>query len=291
MKIIDPHVHVAPDVADRCIDSITLAKRGLQAGYKGIVYKSPASETATMAALTESVVPEVHGWGAITLNDTVGGLNPTAVESMFTVRGTTGRHTGRVVWMPTRCAINHIEVLGGDPARAVHLWEDGVGSRARPELYEVMEIIAAHNGSLATGHLAPAELPDLVAIAQDRGVERIIVTHVDSTSTSVPLDMQVELAARGCYMEHSYAGLVVGRENMKGLWFAKSKTVSFDQMLASIRRIGPEKTILSTDQGHVELGDPIEGMTDFIQRCRDAQIADEDIERMVYTNSYELFEG
>ena len=46
-----------------------------------------------------------------------------------------------------------------------------------PELLEVVDAIVETDSTLATGHLGPQETMDLVDIAVDRGVKRIVITH------------------------------------------------------------------------------------------------------------------
>src|SRR5689334_1405198 len=90
----DTHVHVAPDVMERRIDDVTLARRFAAVGLAGFVLKSHYVPTAERAEVVRGVVPGVEALGALTLNGSVGGLNPVAVEIA-------GRQGARVVWLPT----------------------------------------------------------------------------------------------------------------------------------------------------------------------------------------------
>src|ERR1043166_3000370 len=95
----DLQVHVAPDVIERRIDDIDLAKEFLACGLKGFVLKSHYFPTAERAKGVYKAVPGIHAFGAIPLNHSVGGLNPVAVELA-------GRSGNKVVWMPTVDAAN-----------------------------------------------------------------------------------------------------------------------------------------------------------------------------------------
>src|ERR1700691_4525313 len=92
-------VHVAPGVIERRIDDIDLAHEFLKHGLKGFVLKSHYLPTAERAQVVTKAVPGIQAFGAITLNHSVGGLNPVAVEL-------SGRSGAKIVWMPTVDAAN-----------------------------------------------------------------------------------------------------------------------------------------------------------------------------------------
>src|SRR5712691_5054463 len=76
----DLQVHVAPDVIARRIDDLDLAKEFLARGLKGFVLKSHYFPTAERAKVVSKAVPGIAAYGATTLNHSVGGLNPVALE-------------------------------------------------------------------------------------------------------------------------------------------------------------------------------------------------------------------
>src|SRR5579859_2767261 len=113
---IDLHVHVGPDVIPRRVDDIDLAREFQRHRLGGFVIKSHYVPTAVQAATVSRVVPDVRVAGAITLNHSVGGLNPAALE-------VAARLGARLVWMPTVDAANEWtgrrpDSPGGSPAPA-----------------------------------------------------------------------------------------------------------------------------------------------------------------------------
>src|SRR5215813_11017613 len=76
----DVHIHVAPDVMRRRIDDLTLAKQFADVGMAGFVLKSHYVPTAERAEVVRRAYPGFDALGAITLNASVGGMNPIAVE-------------------------------------------------------------------------------------------------------------------------------------------------------------------------------------------------------------------
>ena len=77
----DLQVHVAPDVIERRIDDVDLAKEFLSKGLSGFVLKSHYFPTAERAQVVCRAVPGIKAYGAITLNHSIGGLNPSPSNS------------------------------------------------------------------------------------------------------------------------------------------------------------------------------------------------------------------
>src|ERR1700726_4852234 len=94
---IDIHVHAAPDSTPRSIDAIDVARLAKSRGMRGLVLKNHYEPTASLAYIVRKEVPGIEVFGGISLDLTVGGVNPAAVEWMTMVKG----GYGRVVWMPT----------------------------------------------------------------------------------------------------------------------------------------------------------------------------------------------
>ena len=102
--VIDIHVHADPDSVPRSIDAIDLARLAKDRGMRALVLKSHWEPTASMAYLVRKAVPGIEIFGGIDLNRSVGGVNPTAVERMASIKG----GWGRVVWMPTFDSENQV---------------------------------------------------------------------------------------------------------------------------------------------------------------------------------------
>src|SRR6202795_534995 len=94
---IDMHAHSDPDGVPRKIDAVDLARLAKERGMRAIVLKNHYEPTASLAYIVRKEVPGIEVFGGISLDLTVGGVNPAAVEWMTKVRG----GYGRVVWLPT----------------------------------------------------------------------------------------------------------------------------------------------------------------------------------------------
>src|SRR5271157_1394619 len=113
----DLQVHVAPDVIERRIDDIDLAHEFLKRKLKGFVLKSHYFPTAERAKVVTKAVPGIQAFGAITLNHSVGGLNPVALEIA-------GRSGNKIVWMPTVDAENETAGRVGGPNKKLPFWAE-----------------------------------------------------------------------------------------------------------------------------------------------------------------------
>src|SRR5262249_29418235 len=100
---IDPHVHSGPSIAPRGVDHLELARQASAAGFAAVVTKDHDYSGVMTAALIANHHPELRTkvYSSIVLNNVVGGFNPYAVEH-------TAAMGGKVVWMPTLAAENHL---------------------------------------------------------------------------------------------------------------------------------------------------------------------------------------
>lgn len=102
---IDLHVHANPDLYARPFDEIEIAQKARGAGYRGVLFKSHHTTNADRAYILNKLVDGVRVFGNITLNQTVGGINPQAVYAAAKLGVTE-------VKMPTVHAAHHIRIMG-----------------------------------------------------------------------------------------------------------------------------------------------------------------------------------
>jgi hypothetical protein len=279
----DLHVHVAPDVIGRRIDDIDLAHEFLARGLKGFILKSHYVPTAERAKVVTKAVPGISAFGAITLNHSVGGLNPVAVEIA-------GRSGCKLVWMPTVDAENEIAGLPTGGHKNLPFWAEiqrelGAMGISPPRMRVIdeagrlvspvrtcLELICRHDMILATGHLGRDEIFALVKGGKEMGLRKILVTHAEFPSQNLTADEQAELADLGAVIEHCFTTTYTGK--------AEWKTV-----FENIRRTGPERCLLSTDLGQTINPLVSEGFAMFAQNLLDAGFSVPEIRRMAVTNS------
>ena len=278
----DLHVHVGPDLAERRIDDLGLARRFAELGLAGFVLKSHYAPTAERAAVVRAAVPGVRALGAVTLNAGVGGLNAQAVEIA-------AREGARIVWLPTVDSENEASEEGPKPARqpvwrAIQDEFAAAGVSSGPVkltvggLAKVLDVVARHGLVLATGHLGRAEIRAAVDAALAAGVSRVVVTHPDYPTQGVPVEEQRELAAQGAVLERCFAPIHTGK-------------VSWDATFAAIRATGPENNVLSTDLG--QLGNPPveDGLALMADHLLEAGFSEHDVRTMAVVNTRRLAGG
>jgi hypothetical protein len=170
-EMADLHVHAAPSLLPRHGDDRATVAAERAVGFSTVVLKAHEGSTAERARLAGD-----GAFGGIVLNSAVGGANPDAVEIA-------ARLGGRVVWMPTVSSRTHkagaaspeLAVHRGFELRLVEVLDDA--GRLRPEWFDVLDAVAAHDLLLASGHLSAAETVVLFTQARRRGVARLLVNH------------------------------------------------------------------------------------------------------------------
>ena len=254
----DLHVHSAPDVLPRKMNDIEMARRIKDSGMAGYAMKSHFFCTSERAELLNEMFPDCEFIGAITLNSAVGGINPTAVEMA-------ARSGAKIVWFPT-CddAAEREHTFKADPSKlpftariVIEMKQNGIEAptvcllddkgELKPEVGQVLSIIARYDLILATGHISHEEAYKLVPAAAKAGVKKIIITHVDFPSTFYSIEDQKMFASYGAIMEHDYTTWSTGK-------------CPWETTLEQIRALGADKVILGTDLGQKTNIYPDEGM-------------------------------
>jgi uncharacterized protein DUF6282 len=280
----DTHMHISPDVVERIVDDITLARRFQELGMAGFVLKSHYGSTAERAAVVRTVVPGINVLGAIALNRAVGGINPLAVEIA-------AREGARTVWLPTVDSVNESHERDAPAGAKVPVWvklqlelrEQGIeippvpvvnesNGTVLPEVREVLDMIARHRMVLATGHLSRDEIFAVVEAALESGVETIVVTHPEFPSQDLSVEDQIALAGQGALLERCFTTPHTGK-------------VTWERWIENIRSAGPESSVLSTDLGQV-FNPPVEdGMALMVDRLLDAGFGEEEVYVMAVVNT------
>ncbi len=242
--IVDIHAHSDPDSVPRSIDGLTITRLMALKGFGGVVLKNHYESTAGLAWLASQQAPGLAIFGGIALNQTVGGVNPAAVQRMTLVKG--GR--GKMVWMPTFDAENQVR-YSKESRPFVSIAKAG---KLLPEVLEVLDLIAKNDLVLATGHSSPAETRLLLTAAVERGVKRMVVTHPVIAPVLMSVDDMKWCASQGAYLEFVSNAIIGTQTNMTPKQFA-----------AAIRSVGIDRVILSSDLGQASNPIHTEGWLQF----------------------------
>ncbi|HHY13555.1 MAG TPA: hypothetical protein GX526_02790 [Thermoanaerobacterales bacterium] len=254
---VDIHLHVAPSLIPRKMDIFQMAKRAEEYNYKAIIYKDHHALTAHCAKLANdhfSKDSNLKVFGAVCLNNSVGGLKAEVVESAI-------GFGAKIIWLPTVSAKNHIDYITKHDkfpklANDVTINETPIpfvdkNGECREEIINIFEILKAHdNILLGAGHGDADEINTVVEKAAEMGMsDRILIDH-PTFIINASLDLIKHWAELGCYIEHTAALSVP---------WSSHYDIPPVELVELIRLVGVEQSILASDYGQKDNGDPIEG--------------------------------
>jgi len=283
----DTHVHSAPDVLPRRFTDIDLARLARERGFGGFVLKSHHACTADRATLIREMFPGVHVYGAIALNNPVGGLNPAAID-------VAARLGARVVWLPTVDSANEQASIAGqtDESKlpywmsiARELRAAGIAGRfltvtdgdgkVTTETHQCLDVIAKYDMVMATGHISPPEFEPVIRAAREAGVRRIIVTHPEFPTTHLDVEQQKALQRYDVYFERCFTTPYTNK-------------CSWEETLANIRAVGPSSTIVATDLGQTTNPGLEEGFHIYIDKMLAAGFSEAEVKQVTQHNAAAL---
>ncbi len=159
---IDLHCHSGPAAMPRILDHHEELLDAAAANFRAVLYKDHFYAGMAHAILLEKLFPEtdVKLYSGVALNNASGGINPHAVDHAIKLGG-------KIVWMPTLSAANHIEVMARgnstfpktsqkmlDPIPLSALDANG---KLTDDTKKVIDLIAEADIILAGGHLHVTE--------------------------------------------------------------------------------------------------------------------------------------
>ena len=280
---IDLHTHPFPSTFARQVSIDELAGQYAAAGFRAFAAKCHQHSTAgdVQALRRAHALPAgLDVIGGIALNGASGGVNPRAVDATIQMEG-------RIVWLPTIAARNHIRraaeaAAGGKamrfPSAARRLMPEepidvlDAEGRVRPEVLRTLELIAeAEDVILASGHLAADEVVAVFEAAHELGVRRMVVTHPNFV-IELDQDQARRLTGIGVVIEHSLC--MYDDESTFCNWTA-------DVLAEWIETIGPEHTSLGSDLGQNDNPLPLAAYRKVLGQLRAAGLAAEDLHTIV----------
>lgn len=278
--IVDLHIHAGPDLLERPLTYAQTAKMAKDVGYRAILFKSHFFPNIFLLEAVKKMVPGIHLFGGVTLNLSVGGINPEAVYAAIQLGC-------KEVKMPTIHSKRHIELfgrhypwskkvtLGSREAKSVTIINEN--NELVPEVHQILDMIANANIILGTGHLTKPELFMLVKEARRVGVKKIVVTHADLDIVSLTVEEQKQLADMGAFIEHCITPCLPHRQRLDPR-----------EIVRAIKETGASRCIMSSDLGQHHNPLPIEGMRMFIELMEKLGVTEEEINRMTRRNPAKL---
>ena len=241
----DLHIHTAPDVVQRKCGDLELARRLVHRGMAGCAIKNHYFDTAVRAKLLQEQFPQLRVAGGVTLNRSVGGVNPDAVER-------SAQAGGKLVWFPTLEArsyqqYQHRNEPSADLSRFLSVCDEK--GNLLPQALEVLDVATRHQMVVGTGHIGADEGMALVRAAAERGCT-VVLTHADNPADCYSIQQQQEAVALGAYVEHSFFTTYHNR-------------TPIEEIARQIRAVGCEHVLLTTDFGQLNSLYSDEGMEEY----------------------------
>lgn len=286
----DLHVHTGPSPFKRVGDTIDIGRWCADAGMAGIVAKAHLESSVTKAYHANkelSGFPDFKVYAAICLNRGVGGIAPAAVEVALD-------EGAKIVWFPTFDAQHHVDLFGAAGSygfKGSHLAFKGgrskrggysaidANGKLTAESKEVVDIIIAYDAILASGHISKAEIYALAEYGQSQGLKRMVVTHPEAGTPNLDAATMADLARQGVYMEFTASHFYAFAPNTPG-----GRGVTIDQLKEFIAAVGVEKSIISSDAGHIIFPRPPEMLRSFLQMIHEKGVSEEAIRTMCADN-------
>lgn len=299
--VIDMHIHVGPEFMTRRYTPMTLAEEARREGI-GIVMKNHFQPTTTTAILSRRSGDTIPIIGSVALNYSCGGIDDHGVRGALAgwksdVMQPDPDAQRFVVWMPTVCAESHLATVGyrdipiewGVAERHTRAYNPGEGLTIRDAmgnpsagLMRALSLIAANDLVLASGHLSAAETMDLVSLARQAGVRRIVLTHPLWDATELAPEALAQLwRDHGAYTELCFVNLAI----------CGIDKLTIGQYLEVIAAVGPEGIVLSTDLGQGMLMTMTEGLKIYFELLEREGVKHDDIVQMSVLNPHKLLFG
>ncbi|MFH1484729.1 MAG: DUF6282 family protein [Chloroflexota bacterium] len=264
---IDIHIHFGPDYrVGRSVDGLMAARDARDAGMRAIVLKSHDYPTAGVAYHVQQVVEGIAVFGCVCLDSQVGGLNRDALD-------VAGKLGAKICWMPTHTAAFNMKQKGV-AGKGISLI-DGSGKLV-PEMKDIFGLVKQYDMILGTGHTSPEEKFAVVDGARAAGLEKIVVTH-PLLGNVLNTDQMVQLAGKGAYIEHCFGATMPGGHRMDPM-----------AIVDAVRKVGAERTVLSTDFGQEQNPKPAEGFRVMIATLLKFGLTEKEMEIMVKKNPAKL---
>lgn len=287
--MIDLHIHTIPDGFPRLMDDIETVAQAKAVKMRAVMLKGHVTATPDRAYIAQRTVGGgIDVYGMICLNTPVGGMNPEAVKMAI-------RMGAKAVWMPSMWAENHAryvresrkhmgyETTGmqfPDPGETI-LTKDG---EMKPEVREILKLVADQDLMLSTGHLTLQESHQLLDESKKMGIQKLIVHTVNYHVLHYPLDDLKKMVEKGAYLEYGFTSLPYP------IWEPADpkRRITLDDVVTSMRAVGVEHCVITSDAGQVSSPPPVECMRLWVEFLKIKGFKPEEIDHMAKTNPAKL---
>lgn len=265
---IDTHLHTSPDIKPRIIYDLEAASQAKDEKMAAIVLKSHVESTSSRAIVAEKFTG-IRVIGGICLNLSVGGFNSHAVE-------VTSKMGGKFVWLPTISWPEMRKNVISNKSDFEDINSIFKSSFYKESMESLLNVIAEDDMVLATGHLKPSEIFQVLDWARSSGVKRIVINHPLTGVVGASLEEQKEMG-KYAFLEHCFVACMPLHDQLRP-----------EKIAEAMEYVGPKKSIMATDFGQIHNPEPVFGLKLFIESMMDLGINYKHINTMCSTNPRNL---
>jgi hypothetical protein len=264
----DLHIHPAPSIRHRRFNAIQALELAHKEKMAGLLFVDHTYNTQMVADTVNGMGLFPKAFGAIILNEAVGGLNLSVLEVALDL------HTKQIE-MPTYSSKAHHDAYGEDEkfpykvrVKPTYIL-NGKGHLINA-VEEILEVMKDKGSFLGTGgHLSIPEVDALVDRAKALGIT-VLVNSVSTDRLRIPLDAQKKWVGDHIFLEHTSMAI--------------TEATPAGTVVEQIRGVGAEYCILATDAGGMQLPDNVTAMKNFVERLLESGITEKEIDRMTREN-------
>ena len=308
---IDIHVHAGPHIfsSPRRVDPFQAAIQARDSGMQAIVYMDVFEMSNGTAWLVNRTVPDFKTYGGLILNTVYGGMNPRAVKTAL-YYGDGAKYISFGAHSTYYQASREGRLIEGEFKPLSELYPEfkkelntcikiPLDQKPNENLDEILRLIAAHpHVYMVTGHTSIDEAVRLVELAEDYGINKVIVSSAVVKEASV--DELNHMIEKNAFIEYTLAAYTHTTTIPKTHYYVEREYASIDEGMSGeesggvkhvaeqIQELGAEHCIICTDFGVYTLPTPVEGLREFIACLMDMGLPSEDIRKMVKTNPEKL---
>lgn len=249
---VDFHLHCHAAKGYRW-NLVEMAKQAIDAGMSAWVIKNLYGTSQETCHVANKYLGITFLYPTLTLGRTTGGINPAAVDHF-----SKADPANRILEMPVFDSMHEIRLRGLPKERGVAVFDDHLPA---PGLPEILKMVVERDMVLKTGHVAPSESLELIRLARDAGVNRIVVTHATGSPVMATPKEQKEMADLGALIEHCLNKFMPISRLINIKKFPNWKGPAFgdlDYLKASLESAGPDRCIIATDAGQLYNPFPLE---------------------------------
>lgn len=277
---VDLHCHVDFEFSStqfrKALPEWEWLPRAEAAGMRAVVLKSHLWPSVSLSPfLAQLYTGAVEVETSVTLNPTVGGLDPWVVEAAVQMGA-------KAVFLPTWGSRNdhqrggfHRRLEAGfehfDPARLSTLAITDDSGALVDAAQEILRLALEYGLMLSTGHVSWQESLALAREAHRLGFERLLFGHPLSGSVGAPTEAITEAARLGAYVEVCWPTIAPGRRDPV-------------EVVQLIRDVGASRTVLTSDFFSGSNPSPSDLLRMLLGALYDAGLTREEIHQAVAAN-------